>query len=246
MDSYGHDLDAVIARAANSGISDIITIGIDIKSSKKALLLSQKYEMVHAAAGIHPHDVANISAKDLCWLESHIKQNSKDFVAYGEIGLDYVKQYADPKLQRDTFRNQLKIAKSCNKPIIIHDREAHSDILEILKEEGPFDYGGVMHCFSGDIHYAKKVLDLGFYISIPGIVTFKNATLLKEVSKQIPLEAMLIETDGPFLAPTPYRGKRNEPAYVLYTAQAIADLRNITLNEVADTTSQNGRNLFSI
>ena len=165
-------------------------------------------------------------------------------VAYGEIGLDYVKNYSPHALQRTRFQEQLELAKELELPVIIHDREAHDDCLALLQEAAPFPKGGVMHCFSGDIALAKKVLELGFYISIPGVVTFKNGALLQEVAASIPLESMLLETDGPFLAPVPYRGKRNDPVYILYTAEKVAQLRKISIEEVAKQTSSNCLALF--
>lgn len=246
MAAYRDDLGKVLKRARDNGIQSIVTIGIDFTSSRAALKLSMQYDMISCSAGIHPHDVENTSRKELESLESMIDNHSNYIVAYGEIGLDYVKQYSDPAIQRKSFRDQLIIAKNCNKPVIIHDREAHDDILKILNDEGPFKSGGVLHCFSGDLEYAKRVLDLGFYISIPGIVTFKNATALKQVARSIPLESLLIETDGPFLAPAPFRGKRNEPSFILYTAQEIARLREVSLDYIATATTANAQQLFNI
>ena len=144
------------------------------------------------------------------------------------------------------FSRQLELAKELELPIIIHDREAHEDTVHIIREQGPFPASGVMHCFSGDMAFARQVLDLGLYISIPGIVTFKNALELQKVACEIPLDRMLLETDGPFLTPAPFRGKRNRPEYLLYTAAMVAELRGISINEVARQTSQNTRQLFSL
>ncbi|MCI5157090.1 MAG: TatD family deoxyribonuclease, partial [Candidatus Electrothrix sp. AUS1_2] len=171
---------------------------------------------------------------------------SDKVVAYGEIGLDYAKQYAPAERQRREFARQLELAKELQLPVIIHDRDAHEDTVQIIKEHGPFPVGGVMHCFSGDTAFAHQVLDLGLYISIPGIVTFKNALELQKVAQEIPLDRMLLETDGPFLTPAPFRGKRNRPEYLLYTAAMVAELRGISIDEVACQTTRNTGRLFSL
>lgn len=245
MGAYKDDLERVLTDCSAHGIDAVVTIGIDPTSSRDAVMLAAKYPMVWATVGVHPHDGANIKEEDFTEIETLIETRGKKIVGYGEIGLDYVKRYCDPALQREQFRTQLAIAKNHNLPVVIHDREAHDDILAILKEQGPFEHGGVMHCFSGDLKFAQKSLDLGFLISIPGIVTFTNAKALQEVAKHIPLTSMLVETDGPFLAPAPYRGKRNEPLYLLYTADKIAQLRDISLDEVAEATTINAQNLFN-
>ncbi len=246
MDSYAEDLDTVLESAAKNGVTTIITIGIDITSSNKAVEIARAYDMVHATVGIHPH--YSEKADDIVYQQftKLIQTESSHIVGYGEIGLDYVKNYAPKHTQQKVFRDQLEIAKQFNLPVIIHDREAHDDTLAILREAAPFPSGGIMHCFSGDTEYAGKVFDLGFHISIPGIVTFKNAHDLKEVAANAPLERLLLETDGPFLAPVPYRGKRNQPLFLLYTAAEVAALRNISLEELARITTENGKKLFSL
>ncbi len=246
MESYAEDLDTILASAAKGGVTTVVTIGIDITSSRKAVEIARTYDMVHAAVGIHPHDSEGADDTVYQQLAELIQRASSHIVGYGEIGLDYVKNYAPKKTQQQVFRDQLEIAKQFNLPVIIHDREAHDDTLAILTEAGPFSSGGIMHCFSGDMDYADKVLDLGFYISIPGIVTFKNAHDLKEVAANAPLDRLLLETDGPFLTPVPYRGKRNEPLFLLYTAEEVAALRAISLEELARVTTENGKKLFSL
>jgi len=244
MDSYDEDLDAVLNRAQQQGIQSIISIGIDEKSSIAAVKLAHKYPFIKATVGIHPHDIEQINEATYPHLQKLVQENRKQVVAYGEIGLDYVKNYSPKVTQLRAFEEQLSLAKELDLPVIIHDREAHDDCLSLLQAMAPFSKGGVMHCFSGNIALAKKVLDLGFYISIPGVVTFKNGLDLQEVAKAIPLESMLLETDGPFLSPVPWRGKRNEPAYVAYTAQKVAELKGITIEAVAKQTSINTLNLF--
>jgi TatD DNase family protein len=245
MSAYEDDLKSVLDRAHSHGIKAVITIGIDLQSSQKAVKIAMRNQMVKATVGIHPHDVENITGKNLEEISTLIDRQKDNIVGYGEIGLDYVKKYSTPEQQRHYFKEQLALAKNHNLPVIIHDREAHDDIFNILKSFAPFDHGGVMHCFSGDLEYAKKVLDLGFHISIPGIVTFKNAHALHTVAQSIPLNSLLLETDGPFLAPEPYRGKRNEPLYTLYTADKVAKLRNSSIEEIADASTLNACTLFN-
>ncbi len=246
MGAYSTDLQEILTRASSHRVGTVISIGIDLPSSRAAVTLAAKYAMVQATVGIHPHDVGNIESGDLEEIETLLEKRRKNIVGYGEIGLDYVKRYCPAETQTKYFQDQLVIAKNHQLPVVIHDRDAHDDILKVLYKNGPFDRGGVMHCFSGDMDFAKKVLDIGFFISIPGIVTFKNAAALQEVAANIPLEALLLETDGPFLAPDPYRGKRNEPAYLLYTAEKIAALRGIELAELAMATTANAVRLFDL
>ncbi|MBU0665545.1 MAG: TatD family hydrolase [Proteobacteria bacterium] len=246
MDAYQDDLETILEQAYQNNIRTIISVGIDEKSSRQAIFLAAKYTMVKATIGIHPHDVAHIQPQTFDILADLAEKNSKDIVGYGEIGLDYVKNYTPADIQRTHFRSQLSLANELKLPVIIHDREAHDDILRILREAAPYKYGGVMHCFSGNMTLARQVLDLGFHISIPGVVTFKNATDLQKVAREAPLTSLLLETDGPFLSPVPQRGKRNEPTFLLYTAQMIADLRDIPINEVARQTSANAMRLFRL
>lgn len=246
MGAYLEDLGDVLSKAYSAGVHAIVTIGIDVTSSQEAIRLAKKYRMVKATVGIHPHDVGNIDMSHLNEIRTLIEKNRQHIVGYGEIGLDYVKNYSEPDIQRQYFRHQLEIAREYELPVIIHDREAHDDILRILKECSPFPYGGIMHCFSGNMEFAKEILDLGLLISIPGTVTFKNASDLQEVAQKIPLDSILLETDGPFLAPMPYRGKRNEPAYLLYTLSEVTKLRNSSLEEIAQATTDNACRLFNI
>ncbi len=244
MDSYEDDLDELLERAQKQSVQSIISIAIDEQSSNAAVKLARKYPFVKATVGVHPHDVEQIDSETYPRLKRLVEENREQVVGYGEIGLDYVKNYSPKALQIQTFEEQLHLAKELALPVIIHDREAHDDCMSILEAVAPFPKGGVMHCFSGDNILAERVLALGFYISIPGVVTFKNGLDLQEVAKTIPLESMLLETDGPFLSPVPWRGKRNEPAYVAYTAQKIAELREISIEEVAGQTSANTLKLF--
>ena len=242
MDKYNDDLDNVIKRAKTAGVSTIITIGIDVPSSKQAVAISSRHDNVYAAVGIHPHYAPECDDLAL----NRLKELAQHAIAYGEIGIDRYKDYAPVAAQKKAFTMQLQCAKELGLPVIIHDRDAHDEILTILKEQGPFPAGGVIHCFSGDKKIAENFLNLDFHLSIPGVVTFKKATRLQEAAATIPLNRLLLETDGPFLAPEPYRGKRNEPAYTLYTAEKVASLQKISLEELAQATTTNVQNLFNI
>lgn len=246
MSDYLADLDKVLERALSQHLKRIITIGINITSSKSAVKLARKYKQVSATIGIHPHDAGLLQEADYLALQKIYEDHNKHIVGFGEIGLDYCKNYSDPTIQRYHFRRQLDMAHNFKLPVIIHNREADNDILKILRETKPLEYGGIMHCFSGDYTYACKILDLGMLISIPGIVTFKNSITLQDVARKVPLASMVLETDGPFLAPQPFRGKRNEPAYLIHTAMKIAELRQIDVNLVAKHTTANAERLFSL
>ena len=237
MINSGMDISEVVYKAVDKGVSRIITVGIDIKSSKKAIELAGQFDPVYATVGIHPHNVQALNDHSYDELEK-LCDNSK-VVAYGEIGLDFVKQYAPHNVQLEHYARQVALAKKVKLPLVIHDREAHDNILHILKNEAPFPAGGVMHCFSGDWQLATQVLDLGFLISIPGVVTFNKASTLQEVAQKIPLDKLILETDAPFLTPDPYRGRPNIPEYMLYTAKKVADIRGITVEKIARTTTNN-------
>jgi TatD DNase family protein len=244
MESYQDDIEEIIHSAERCGVKKIITIGIDLASSYRAVELADTYPGVYAAVGIHPHSAEE--ADEAVYQQLSKLAASEKVVGYGEIGLDYAKQYAPVDRQRREFARQLDLAKELDLPIIIHDRDAHEDTLKLIREKGPFPAGGVMHCFSGDSEFAQQVLEQGLYISIPGIVTFKNAAEMRQVVREIPLERMLLETDGPFLAPVPWRGKRNRPDYLLYTAAMAAELRSVSIDEVARQTELNTKKLFSL
>jgi len=244
MKDYVGDLDAVIERARQKKVTKIITIGIDLESSRKAVSLARKYPGVRASVGIHPHDLPSDDDSTYVDIVKLAGENREYIAGYGEIGLDYAKMYRPPKLQQHHFRIQLELARTLDLPVIIHDRDAHDDVLGILEQCGPFPAGGVMHCFSGDYAMACRAIDLGFFLSVPGIVTYKNADNLREVARKIPLTSLLLETDGPFLAPHPWRGKRNEPEYILATAACVADIRSIPLADLARATTANAMVLF--
>ena len=245
MPAYAADLDKVLERAFTQQVKRIITIGVDLQSSKNGVALARKHKQISATIGIHPHDVDTLQDEDYIALAKIYENQGAHIVGYGEIGLDYYKRYSDPTKQRHHFRKQLDMAHEFKLPVIIHNREAEDDILNILHQAQPLYQGGIMHCFSGDYSYARRILDLGMLISIPGIVTFKNSITLQEVVRNIPLTSMVLETDGPFLAPQPFRGKRNEPAYLIKTALKIAEIRQIDVSLVAKQTTANAEKLFS-
>lgn len=244
MEAYHADLDEVLLAAAHHGVGRVITIGIDNHSSQKAVMLAHRYRNVYATVGFHPHDAEKVTPDALRRLADFA--TDRKVVGFGEIGLDYVKNYAPQEIQRKVFTKQLYLAKELDLPIVIHDREAHEDTLRLIKAAGPFPRGGVMHCYSGDRHLAEQMIGMGFAISIPGVVTFTNAHVLHEVVRCIDLQHVLLETDGPYLAPVPFRGKRNEPKLMVLTAQKVADLKGVPLEDVVEVTTANATRLFQL
>ena len=244
MSDYDADRDAVIKRALDQGIEIIITIGIGRKECEQALALARTYSCVYAALGLHPHNAKTDSARIFNFIKGSVRNNK--VVALGEMGLDFFKNWSPQQDQIRCFHEQLAMARELKLPVIIHDRDAHAETVAILNEEKAHEVGGVIHCFSGDYQMAADCMDMGFYISIPGTITFKNATDLHDVVKKLPLDRILIETDAPFLTPHPFRGKRNEPAYVRYVAEKIAEIKNLPLAEVARATTHNAKTLFRL
>ena len=244
MSDYDSDRDAMIKRALQQGIEKIITIGIGKKECAEAIALAGAYPAVYAAIGLHPHNARKAEPRLLDFLRENARQEK--VVALGEMGLDFFKNWSPQKAQMQSFHDQLALARELKLPVIIHDRDAHAETAQILKEERAWETGGVIHCFSGDLKMATDCIDMGFYISIPGTVTFKNAAALQDVVRKLPLERILIETDAPFLTPMPFRGKRNEPAYVRYVAEKIAEIKKLPFDEVARATTQNAKALFHI
>jgi len=245
---YDTDREAMIARARAAGIEAMISVGCDLSTSRSAVVLADQYSFVYASVGVHPHEVKHI---DGAWYDDFRQlAKNKKVVAYGEIGLDYHYNHSPQKVQRDRFREQIQLARDLNLPLIIHTRDAQEDTITILKEEKASEVGGVFHCFSGDAWLAKDALDLGFYLSFSGILTFQNATVLREIARTAPLERILIETDCPYLSPVPYRGKRNEPAYVEQVAKQLAAIHggkpNLTVEEIGLITATNAKRLFKI
>lgn len=253
IDSHAHldderfdeDRDLVINNLKDNGIDIAVNIGADLQSSINSVELSKKYENIYAAVGIHPHSADEADGKTLEKIKE-LADNEK-VVAIGEIGLDYYYDNSPRDKQRECFKAHLELAKELNLPVVIHSREAAQETFDIIEEAQDGTLRGVMHCYSGSVEMAEEYINkLGFYISIGGPVTFKNARVVKEVAQSVPLDKLLIETDCPYLTPEPYRGKRNEPMYVKYTAAEIANLRGITVEELAEATSRNARKLFQL
>ncbi|MCJ2375444.1 YchF/TatD family DNA exonuclease [Vibrio sp. ZSDZ34] len=234
------DVSDVINKAQSANVKRLLSVGVTLDSFPKMLELIEPYSQVVASCGVHPLDVeSEFSLARLAEYSSHSR-----VVAIGETGLDYHYQPETAELQRTRFKQHVDLAVKLSKPLIIHTRNAREDTLQILREGQADKCGGVIHCFTEDLAFAQAAMDLGFYISISGIVTFRQATELKEVVKQLPLERLLIETDSPYLAPVPHRGKENQPAYVVEVAAYIAQLKGCSLQEVAENTTNNFEKLF--
>ncbi|HTZ18082.1 MAG TPA: TatD family hydrolase [Dissulfurispiraceae bacterium] len=255
MEQFNEDRDAVIARARAAGVEILITIGSDIEGCEGAVELSRKLDFVYAAVGVHPHDAKDFSDEVAGMIRSWVAEsrgydaacmevNPPKIVAIGEIGLDYYYDHSPRHLQREGFARQLDIAKELDLPVVVHSRDAVEDTMCILEASGVRK--GIMHCFSGDLDMARRAMELGLHISFAGTVTFKKAVSLKEVAAMVPDEFLLIETDAPYLAPVPMRGKRNEPAFIVHTAKHIAELRGITLQDIDRITTLNAKRLFGI
>ena len=243
-EQFKEDLAEVIERAQEAGVINMVVVGFDRPTITRAMELVEQYDFLYAAVGWHPVDAIDMTDDDLDWIES-LTAHPK-VVAIGEMGLDYHWDKSPKDIQMEVFRKQIRLAKKVKLPIIIHNREATADIVSILQEEGAAEVGGIMHCFSGSVETAKVCLDMNFYISLGGPVTFKNAKKPKEVAAEVPLDRLLIETDCPYLAPHPYRGKRNEPAYVKLVAEQIAEIKQLSVEEVSQVTTENAKKLFGI
>ncbi|CAH2717125.1 putative metal-dependent hydrolase YcfH [Neobacillus rhizosphaerae] len=243
-EQYNEDLQEVISRAQKEGVTNMVVVGFDHPTIQRAMELAESYDFIYACVGWHPVDAIDMTDEDLLWIEE-LSAHPK-VVAIGEMGLDYHWDKSPKEIQKKVFRKQIQLAKKVKLPIVIHNREATADIVEILKEEGAEEVGGIMHCFSGSPEVAKECVNMNFYISLGGPVTFKNAKKPKEVAAEIPLDKLLIETDCPYLAPHPYRGKRNEPGYVKLVAEEIAEIKGLTFEEVAEVTTRNAKKVFAI
>ena len=235
------NIDAIRQNMADNQVSHALCISVTLPDFPQVLALAETYDNFYASVGVHPdyEDIEEPTVEGIVALANHPK-----IVAIGETGLDYFRLTGDLSWQRERFRTHIRAAIITGKPLIIHTRHASADTIKIMVEEGADKVGGVMHCFTESLEVAKQAIDLGFYISFSGIVTFKNALDIKEVARQIPLDRMLIETDSPFLAPIPYRGKTNQPAFVKHVAEEIAKLRGISLDAVAQATTANFFKLF--
>ncbi|WP_336637184.1 TatD family hydrolase [Lysinibacillus fusiformis] len=243
-DQYEEDLQEVINRALEAKVEKMVVIGFDRKTIERTMELIEQYDFVYGVIGWHPVDAIDCTQEDLEWIEE-LAAHPK-IVGIGETGLDYYWDKSPKDVQQALFRKQIQLAQKIDLPIIIHNRDATGDVVNILREENAASVGGVMHCFSGSVETARECIAMNFMISLGGPVTFKNARLPKEVATDIPLEHLMIETDAPYLAPHPYRGKRNEPAFVPLVAEEIARLKGLTIEEIAQATTNNAKNFFGI
>lgn len=234
-------LPELLQRMGDNGVGFAVCIGVNLEDFPRVLALAEAHPQLWATVGVHPEytDVREPDESELVTLANHPK-----VIAIGETGLDYYWQKDKPEWQRARFRTHIRAARHCGKPLVVHTRDSADDTLKVLAEEGGDAVGGVMHCFTENWDVARRALDLGFYISFSGIVTFKNATIVKEVAQKCPLDRILVETDSPYLAPMPYRGKQNQPAYVRHVAEEIAKLRDLSFEQVMTATTDNFFALF--
>ena len=243
-DQYDEDLQEVIDRALEEGIDRMFVVGFDTNTIERTMKLIDQYDFIYGIIGWHPVDAIDCTEERLQWIEELSKHPK--IIGIGEMGLDYHWDKSPKDIQKDVFRKQIALAKRVQLPIIIHNREATQDCVDILKEENASEVGGIMHSFSGSNEIADEILKMNFYISLGGPVTFKNAKQPKEVAQHVPLDRLLVETDAPYLSPHPYRGKRNEPARVKLVAEQIAELRGISYEEVCKATTENAERLFEL
>lgn len=241
---FKEDLNKVIERAVEAGVTRMTVVGFDEETIPPAIEIAETYDFIYAAVGWHPVDAIDFKDHHLDYLREYAQHEK--VVALGEMGLDYHWDKSPKDVQEKVFRAQIQLAKEVNLPIIIHNREATDDVIRILQEEKAEEVGGIMHCYSGTVEQMQPCLEMNFYISLAGPVTFKNAKLPKEAAKEVPLDRLLVETDAPYLAPHPFRGKRNEPAYVTKVAEAIAELRNMDYETICEITTKNALAIYRI
>jgi TatD DNase family protein len=241
LEALGTDLDGAVAAANAAGVGYLLCVSVDMESFPRVVGAAHRYAGVTASVGVHPNvkGKKEPSVQELAQLAA-----TSEVVAVGETGLDYYRHRNDPEEQQQRFRRHIRAARLAGKPLIVHTREARADTLRILREERAQDVSGVLHCFTEDWATAEEAMGLGFYISLSGVVTFQNAEGLRDVAKRLPLERLLIETDAPYLAPVPHRGKTNQPAYVRHVAEHIAQVRSVDFDEVAEATTRNYLELF--
>ena len=242
--AFDSDRDEILGGLLAKGIGKVVDVGADMPSSKMALELAKQYEFVYAALGVHPSEVEGLTEDDMAWISSHAAHEK--VAAIGEIGLDYHWPEPKPALQKQWFRRQIELAKEVKLPIIVHSRDAAEPTMQIIQETKAYECGGVIHCYSYSPEMAEEYVKMGYYIGVGGVVTFKNSRVLKEVVKAISLEHIVVETDCPYLAPTPHRGKRNSSAYLPLVIEEIAKLKGITAEEVEDATYENAQRLYGL
>ncbi|HEX7125465.1 MAG TPA: TatD family hydrolase [Thermodesulfobacteriota bacterium] len=244
---YEGDTAGPVTRAVAAGVTRMVTIGTTLETSEAAVRIAERHAEVYAAVGVHPNDLDSIGPDTYDRLVALARRPK--VVGWGECGLDYYRARDGRDRQRRRFREQIELAASLRLPVLVHDRDAHDDILAVLREAPETGRGGgsprgIIHCFSGDLPFARACIDLGFLISVPGIVTFKNAAPLREVVAALPLDVLVVETDAPFLAPEPHRGKRNEPAFVASTARRVAEVKGVPFEAVAEATTRNAERVY--
>ncbi|MHB8073434.1 TatD family hydrolase [Desulfosporosinus fructosivorans] len=239
---YAEDFHEIVARMQSSGISRVTNVGYDLPSSERSVKLAQDYDFIYAAIGIHPHNAEG--ATDETWAKLLLLAKQPKVLAWGEIGLDYYRDLSPRSIQKEVFIQQIELANDVGLPIVIHNRDAHQDVLEIVKAHRP-KFGGVFHCYSGSWEMAKVLLSLGFYLSFAGPVTYKNARHTVEVAIHAPMDRILVETDSPYLTPEPRRGKRNEPTYVREIVKKLAEIKNLSFEDVASQTMRNAETIFN-
>jgi len=242
---FDGDRDSVIAKCKEEGVELILNAASNLATSIKAITLAKKYDFIYASVGVHPHDASEMD-ENSCQVLAELAEKNNKVRAIGEIGLDYYYNHSPRDVQKKRFAEQIDLAKQLGLPVIIHDRDAHEDTMNILKKSGVKQVGGVLHSFSGGVEMMRECLKLNMYISLSGPVTFKNARKTVEVAQQVPLDMLLIETDSPYLTPVPHRGERNYPGYVKHVADKIAALRDMDFEEIAQITLENGKRLFKI
>ena len=244
MENFADRFDAVVQTAKDYGVEKVVIPGVEPSGFDRIIKLCEEYPDVYGAVGVHPEELNSYNEE----AESRIKEllKHKKIIAIGEIGLDYYWDKSQIEKQKEIFERQILIAKQAQKPILVHDREAHPDSFEILKKTHAAETGVVMHCFSGSPEFAQQCINEGFYIALGGVVTFKNAKKVKEVAKTVPLDKLLLETDAPYMTPVPFRGKENQPAYVKFVAEEIAKLRGVSFEEIAEATTANAKKLLKI
>ncbi|MCR5271782.1 MAG: TatD family hydrolase [Lachnospiraceae bacterium] len=243
-DRYDEDRFTLIPEIHRNGVDVIIDVGASIQSTKKAMEISERFEYVYAAVGVHPSDIADLNEKTYLWLKEQTQKEK--VVAVGEIGLDYYwdKEEDVQKTQRYWFKRQIELAKEVKLPIIIHSRDAANDTITCMREAGAKDVQGVVHCYSYSPELAREFLAMGYHIGVGGVVTFKNSKKLKETVKSVPIERILLETDSPYMTPEPHRGERNRSDYIVHVANTIAELKGMDVNDVYRITTENARKLF--
>ena len=243
-EAFGKDRDALLSQLPSGGIGLVVNIGASIQTTQNTLELMERYSFVYGAVGVHPSETGELTESLMDWLGEAVRQPK--VVAVGEIGLDYYWDEPERDIQKHWFVRQLDLAREVGLPVVIHSRDAAKDTLDIMKEQKAGDMGGVIHCFSYGVELAREYLNMGFYLGIGGVVTFKNAKKLKEVVEYMPMERMVLETDCPYLAPEPFRGKRNSSLYLPYVVKAVSEIKGISQEEVMAKTCDNARKMYRI